>query len=89
MLCSDRESDRVRLDSLLKEFLRRILGMSSGTRMNNKRLHISNICKQGEQFQMVYEFACFLVIALDIECENRAAVIRIILLIKFLLSLVL
>ena len=53
--------------------------------MNNQRLHVSYICKQGEQLQVVDEVLCLLSIALDFEGEDRAAAVGEVLRVQFLL----
>ena len=53
--------------------------------MDDQRLHICHICQQGEQFQIVDELLRGLCVALDLKGEDRAAAVREVFLIQFLL----
>ena len=57
--------------------------------MDNQRLHICYVCKQGEQLQVIDEVFCFLCISLDFKGEDRTAAVREIFLIQCLLLRVL
>ena len=59
--------------------------MGRGRRVDDQRLHICHICQQGEQLQIVDELLRGLCVALDLKGEDRAAAVREVFLIQFLL----
>ena len=56
--------------------------------MDNKALYVCNVSKEREDRKTVDELICFFLAALDIECEDRAAAVREILLVKIMLGVI-
>ncbi len=50
--------------------------MGRGRRMNDKTLHIGDVCQQGENLQRVDECVRFFLPALDVESKDRTAAVR-------------
>ena len=48
ILGTNGKTDGIRFDSLIQKFFFCTLAVCGGRRMNNQRLHVSYICKQGE-----------------------------------------
>ena len=63
------------IDVGLLQFLGTHLRMGSRSGMDDKALHISNICQQGEDAQMIDEAPCFVLSAFDLESEDRTGTI--------------
>ena len=82
---TDRQTDRVRTDALIGQFFFGALAVGRGRRMDDQGLHVCDVCQQGEQFQIVDELLCGLRITLDLKGKDRAAAVREVFLIQFLL----
>ena len=76
MLGTDRQADRVRLDACIEKFFLGELGVCRGSRMDNKGLHVGNVCQKGEQFKALCELLCFFGIALQFKGEDRTCAVR-------------
>ena len=76
MLCANRKTNGVLVNTCWFKFFLGKLRMSGCCRMDNKGLHICNICKQWEYLQSVNETEGFLFASLDIKCKDRAAAVR-------------
>ena len=88
MFCTDRKTDCVRFDSLIKQFFFCQLRMCCCCRMDNKALNIRNICKQRKDLQVVDELVSFFLSAFDLECEDRCSTIREIFFIKCMIRMI-
>lgn len=73
MFRTDTQSYGGGTDVLLLQFLGRELRMRGGSRMNDKALHIGNICQQREYLQTVYECPCLLFTTTYVEREYGTA----------------
>ena len=89
VLSTDGKADRVRINSLLHEFLLIQFRMRRTGRMDHQGLHICNICKKTEQLQSVDEILRLLRSALNAECEYGARSVREVFLVESLLLRVL
>lgn len=85
MLGAGGQADGVRMDVLLLQLLCRALAVRGGSRMDNQRLYVCNICQNGENLQRINELLCFLFAALDVEGENGACTVREVLVVQFLI----
>ena len=85
MFGADGQADGVWPDALVQQFFRRVLRMRGGCRMDNQRFDIGHIGQQREKFQMINPIPGVTLVSLQIESEDRSAVVRIILLIQLLL----
>ena len=48
VLCANGKTNRIWLDTLVKQLIRRKLGMCGGSRMNYQAFHIRHISQEGE-----------------------------------------
>ena len=85
MFGADGQADGVWPDALIQQFFRRVLRVRGGCRMDNQRFDIGHIGQQREKFQMINPIPGVTLVSLQIESEDRSAVVRIILLIQLLL----
>ena len=56
--------------------------------MDNKTLNIRNVCKKGENLQVIDKFPCLLASALDIEGKDRSSAVREIFLIERMIRMI-
>ena len=75
VLCADGEPDGIRLDSLIKQLLLRQLRVRCGCRMNHKALYIRNICKEGENLQVINKFPGLFLTAFDLKGKDGSSAI--------------
>ena len=85
MLCTDRKTDSIWLNTLIQKLCLVALGMCGRCRMDCQRLHICYVGKQREQLKLINEILCLLCITLDLKRKDRTAAIWEILLVKLLL----
>ena len=86
MLGTDGKTDGGRLDTACQQAFLIQLGMGGGCRMDHQRLHISHICKQGEQLQTLRKFLCGIDIAFDLKGKDGACSVREIAVIQLFLT---
>ena len=53
--------------------------------MDSKALYVCNVCKEREYLEVIDELLSIFFCALDLKCEDRAAAVREVLVVKFLL----
>ena len=73
LLDPDRQPDRVRADPLFRELILRTLTVGRRRRMDHQRLHVCDICQQGEDRQAVDELFRRLSVPFDLKGKDRAA----------------
>ena len=88
VLCTDGQTDRVRLNALICQLFLGQLRMCRSCRMDNQTLYVCNICEQGKDLQVVDKFMCFCLSALDFKGENRSAAMREIFLIQDMIRMI-
>ena len=86
MLCADRKSDSIWLDTLICKFCFVKLCVCCWCWVDNQWLNVCYVCKEWEEFQVVDEVLSCLCVALYLECEDRTTAVREILLVKCLLA---
>ena len=82
VLGADGKSDGVRLDPLLQKLGLGELGVRRGSRVDNQRLNVRNVGKQGEYRQVVDELLCVRRSSLYLEGEDGSAAVREVLLVQ-------
>lgn len=88
MFRTDRHADRCRGNFGGSQFFRRKFGVRGGVRVNHEALHVGDVCKQAENFQVINELESFFLTTLDVEGEDRTAAIREVLLVKLVVRMV-
>ena len=76
VLCTDGQTDRSRLDACIQKFFLRQLGVCRGSRVDNQRLDVSNVCQEREQFEILSELSCLIRGSLQFESEDRTGTVR-------------
>ena len=66
VLGADGQADGVLVDLLLGQLLIVQLAVGGGSGVDDKALHIRNVCQQREDLQVIDELECFLAAALDV-----------------------
>ena len=82
MLSADGQADGVLIDLLLGQLFVVQLAVGGGSRVDDQTLHISNVCQQGEDLQVIDKLECFLAAAFDVEGEDGCAAVGEILLVQ-------
>ena len=72
MLSADGQADGILIDLLLGQLFVIQLAVGGGSRVDDQTLHISNVCQQGEDLQVIDELECFLAAAFDVEGKDGA-----------------
>lgn len=75
MLCTNRKTDSVLLDTLIRQLGVIVLRMCGRCRMDNQRLHICNVCQKAEQLQMIDEVLGMSLITLEIKGKDGTAAV--------------
>ena len=75
MFGADGQADGVWPDALVQQFFRRVLRVRGGCRMDNQRFDIGHIGQQREKFQMINPIPGVTLVSLQIESEDRSAVV--------------
>lgn len=72
MLSADGQADGVLIDLLLGQLFVIQLAVGGGSRVDDQTLHISNVCQQGEDLQVIDKLECFLAAALMLKVKMDA-----------------
>ena len=88
MLGADGQADGVLVDLLLGQLLIVQLAVGGGSGVDDKALHICNVCQQREDLQVIDELECFLAAALDVEGEDGRTAIGEVLLVQGVIRMI-